>query len=248
MADPVPTPAELAAWREAHALTVEGGSEWDEWARVAHREWPRLLDAVEALREGIAERDGQAKQMVDEQMDLAEEVATLRADLAAARALHAACADRLSEAVTQLGAWRTSTMADATGHMLRCTKVNGAWACAAGCAAARLAAVEALTNERNSYRDDYNRRGEELTRLCAELDKKDADLAAERAELGALKTMLGEMVDTFYVVRTTPHLYSADIRPSLHDAYDVRERARALLSAPEGRSDGGWIRARYHSQ
>ena len=108
MADPVPTPAELAAWREAHALTVEGGSEWDEWARVAHREWPRLLAAVEALREGIAERDGQAKQMVDEQMDLAEEVAALRAELAAERALHAACADRLSEAVTQLAALRAA--------------------------------------------------------------------------------------------------------------------------------------------
>jgi hypothetical protein len=45
-------------------------------------------------------------------------------------------------------------------------------------AVARLAAVE---NERNSFRDDYRRRGEELTNLCATLDAAVARAAAAEA-------------------------------------------------------------------
>ena len=102
----IPTPAELEEIRvELDACMGRERERWQGWTRDHGR---RLLAAVEALREGIAERDGQAKQMVDEQMDLAEEVAALRAELAAERALHAACADRLSEAVTQLAALRAA--------------------------------------------------------------------------------------------------------------------------------------------
>lgn len=43
---------------------------------------------------------------------------------------------RAREAEATLQGWRTYYMADATGHMLRCAKVNGKWVCAEGCAAA----------------------------------------------------------------------------------------------------------------
>ena len=44
-------------------------------------------------------------------------------------------------AETERDEWRASAMADATGHMFRCAKVNGVWACAQGCAVAQVAAL-----------------------------------------------------------------------------------------------------------
>lgn len=41
----------------------------------------------------------------------------------------------------ELDAWKTGAMADATGHMHRCAKVNGSWSCAIGCAVAERDAL-----------------------------------------------------------------------------------------------------------
>jgi hypothetical protein len=44
----------------------------------------------------------------------------------------------------ELDEWKAQHMADASGHMFRCAKVNGVWQCATGCA---MATVQALREE-----------------------------------------------------------------------------------------------------
>ena len=50
-----------------------------------------------------------------------------------------------------LDEWRTHRMADATGHMLRCAKVNRVWSCAKGCAVAERDALLAVAQATQAY-------------------------------------------------------------------------------------------------
>ena len=52
-----------------------------------------------------------------------------------------------------LDEWRTHRMADATGHMLRCAKVNQVWSCAKGCAVAERNALLAVAKATQAYLD-----------------------------------------------------------------------------------------------
>ncbi len=47
----------------------------------------------------------------------------------------------------EVAAWKAGAMADATGHMFRCAKVNGVWQCAKGCAVAALSVLRESKKE-----------------------------------------------------------------------------------------------------
>lgn len=51
-------------------------------------------------------------------------------------ALLAVQSEQSKAVAAELDAWKTGAMADATGHLFRCAKVNGQWSCAPGCAKA----------------------------------------------------------------------------------------------------------------
>lgn len=47
----------------------------------------------------------------------------------------------------ELNAWKAGQMADASGHLFRCAKINGKWSCSKGCAMDALAALLAWRKE-----------------------------------------------------------------------------------------------------
>ena len=75
------TDADLAAWRESHAR-VRTDADLDRWARLAYREWTRLLGALAEARAALAEavewvEDDDAGRVAE----AAEHLATWRAAL-----------------------------------------------------------------------------------------------------------------------------------------------------------------------
>lgn len=58
------------------------------------------------------------------------------------KVIAAALAERLATAEATTNEWRSFAAADATGHLMRCAKVNGEWMCVMGCPAARLRSLE----------------------------------------------------------------------------------------------------------
>lgn len=50
---------------------------------------------------------------------------------------------RIAQMAEELEDWKAGRMADASGHMFRCAKVNGVWSCRDGCAVRRAEQAEA---------------------------------------------------------------------------------------------------------
>lgn len=60
---------------------------------------------------------------------------------------------QLEQVQGELGEWKAGRMADASGHLFLCAKVNGKWSCSNGCAVAERDTLQARVGELEK-RDD----------------------------------------------------------------------------------------------
>lgn len=105
----------------------------------------------------------------------------------------------IDKLTAELDAWKTQQMADATGHMFRCAKVNGEWVCAMGCAKATLnkeslELIEVVARKERAMRDEaaQRERAEKAEAKCDTLTQERDSLTRDSEESSALLNAVAE--------------------------------------------------------
>lgn len=113
------------------------------WALAYMQEVAPLLELVAAQAAEIAALRDQAKESSGQHERLAKHIIQQRDALRA-----------------EVDEWKTGRMADATGHMFRCAKINGVWSCQKGCAVAEVEQLKLylhLEKEAHESKKEYAR-------------------------------------------------------------------------------------------